>query len=354
MTPLAKILHRRISATSPITIADFMAECLLHPEHGYYTTRDPFGRGGDFTTAPEISQMFGELVGLALAQSWIDQGQPPAFALAELGPGRGTLMADVLRATRAVPGFHTAMQLHLVEASGVLRARQKETLSQYRVDWLDTAGALPPLPLFLIANEFFDALPIRQFRRDKAGWREIHVAATPKGLGFGLTAPVPVDMLDHRLADTRPGDIVEIRPSAGPIIATIASRIARFGGCALVFDYGDWRSLGDTLQALRNHAPEPPLENPGEADLTAHVDFQALAEAAAGTVEAAVTTQGEFLQRLGLAQRAQALAANLSGDRLREHEAAYHRLTAPAQMGTLFKAFALHPKTAPRPPGFEP
>ena len=354
MTPLAEILRRRIAATGPITVAEFMAECLLHPEHGYYTTRNPFGRDGDFTTAPEISQMFGELIGLALAQAWIDQGSAPSVVLAELGPGRGTLMADVLRATRNVPGFHQALRPHLVEASPALRKVQKTALGGYSVNWLDSAAQLPDLPLFLIANEFFDALPVRQFQRDPNGWREVHVAGADNALDFALSAPAPVAALDHRLEDTKPGDIVELRMAAAPVIAEISTRIEKNGGCALIFDYGDWRSLGDTLQALRKHKPEHPLENPGLADLTSHVDFEALATAASAGVSSAMATQGDFLQRLGIAQRARTLADKLSGKAQRQHLAAYRRLTDNEEMGTLFKALGLYPKSAATPPGFEP
>lgn len=354
MTPLADILIRRISATGPITIADFMAECLLHPEHGYYSTRDPFGAAGDFTTAPEISQMFGELVGLCLAQSWLDQGSPNRFTLAEPGPGRGTLMADILRATRSVPGFHAAAQVHLIEASETLRARQQETLSGTPVTWGSDVNTLPEAPLFLVANEFFDALPIRQFSRDKAGWREHQIAVKDNALVLGLSATAPIRSLDHRLDDTKPGDIVEICPAASPVIQTIAARIADHGGAALVFDYGSWRSVGDTFQALQNHAPVNPLDHPGQADLTAHVDFAALSDAADRVAVSQMTPQGVLLERLGITARAQVLAENLSGDALQSHISAHHRLTHSTEMGSLFKAIALYPTGSPLPPGFAP
>ena len=350
MTPLEALLIRRIRATGPIRLADYMAECLLHPQHGYYTTRPPFGAEGDFTTAPEISQMFGELLGLALAQAWLDRGAPAPFTLAELGPGRGTLMADILRATARVPGFHAAAQVVLVEASPALRDRQRATLGTHPVAWADTAGDLPEAPLFLIANEFFDALPIRQFTRDVAGWRETMVTA-PDRLAFARAAPAPIAALDHRLADTSPGEVVEICPAAAPIMAEIASRIARHGGVALIVDYGGWRSRGDTFQALRHHAFADPLAAPGEADLTAHVDFEALAQAAAPCAGACVT-QGALLAALGIAARSAALAARLTGPALESHLAATRRLTAPSEMGTLFKALALHAPGTPPPPGF--
>ena len=189
MTVLADLLIRQIAATGPITLADYMSQCLLHPAHGYYTTRPPFGAEGDFTTAPEISQMFGELLGLALAQSWLDQGAPAPFTLAELGPGRGTLMADVLRATRSVPGFHDAAQITLVEASPGLRAAQTQRLHPCPLHHLDVADGLPDQPLFLLANEFFDALPIRQVTRHPEGWAETVVGAAEGRLTLGRTPP---------------------------------------------------------------------------------------------------------------------------------------------------------------------
>ena len=352
MTPLAALLARRIALTGPITLADYMADCLMHPDHGYYATRDPFGAGGDFTTAPEISQMFGELLGLCLAQSWLDQGAPAPFTLAELGPGRGTLMADVLRATARVPGFHAAAQVHLVELSPTLRARQRAVLWDHPVTWVDAAADLPDAPLFLLANEFFDALPIRQFTRDAAGWRETMVGLQNGQLALGLSAPAPVAALDHRLADTATGQIVETCPAAAAIMSEISHRITRHSGLALIVDYGGWRSLGDTFQALKDHTFADPMAAPGEADLTAHVDFQALA--AACSTAFAYTTQGALLAKLGIAQRSAALSQRLTGDRLSANLAATRRLTADAEMGQLFKALALFPKGAPCPAGFPP
>lgn len=359
MTPLAALLARRIALAGPITLADYMAECLLHPEHGYYTTRDPLGAQGDFTTAPEISQMFGELIGLALAQSWLDQGAPAPFVLAEPGPGRGTLMADILRATRGIPGFAAAARVHLVEASPSLRARQRAALSGAGAVWLDSLDALPDAPLWLVANEFLDALPIRQFRRAGTGWCETMVGlapGTPSGLGPRLAAAAPLAMLAHRLTDTADGDVVECCPAAAGIVSGLAARIARHGGAVVLIDYGGWRGTGDTLQALRSHAVADPFAEPGLADLTAHVDFAPLAEAARaeGAAASVLMPQGVLLERLGIAARAQALAARLTGPALRSHIAAHRRLTHPAEMGTLFKALALYPSGRPPPPGFDP
>ncbi|SMX26564.1 hypothetical protein TRP8649_00646 [Pelagimonas phthalicica] len=353
MTALKDILIRQIATTGPITLADYMTQCLLHPQHGYYTTRDPLGQAGDFTTAPEISQMFGEMLGLCLAQTWLDQGAPRHILLAELGPGRGTLMADILRATRSVPGFHAAAQIHLVEASPTLRAAQAQRLAGHSPIWHDSIADLPEAPLFLIANEFFDALPIRQFTRDDKGWRETMVAAQDGNLIPALSDPAPIQALDHRLADTTPGQLVETCAPAAPITGEIARRIADHGGAALIFDYGDWRSNGDTFQALENHQHADPFAHPGQADLTAHVDFEALAKSANRVTASAMTPQGVVLESLGITARAQTLAQALSGAALESHIAAHRRLTHPQEMGSLFKSLALVPTGAALPPGFD-
>lgn len=353
MTALADLLIRRIAATGPLTLADYMADCLLHPDHGYYATRDPFGAGGDFTTAPEISQMFGELLGLCLAQTWLDQGAPAPFTLAELGPGRGTLMADLLRATRTVPGFHSAARVTLIEASATLCSIQRRTLGDHPVIWADSVEALPEAPLFLIANEFFDALPIRQFTRQREGWAETVVGLDGDRLSLGRTPPAPLATLDHRLPDTAPGDIVEVCPAAAPIMARIGGLIARHGGAALVIDYGGWQSRGDTFQALQDHRPTDPLAAPGRADLTAHVDFAALAHAAPPARASRMIEQGALLQRLGIDQRAARLATSLTGAAQESHLAAHRRLTDRAEMGSLFKALAVYPPHRMPPPGFD-
>ncbi|OIQ45251.1 MAG: methyltransferase [Roseobacter sp. MedPE-SW] len=353
MSALTDQLTARISSDGPISLADFMAECLLHPEHGYYTTQTPFGTQGDFTTAPEISQMFGELLGLSLAQCWLDQGAPGTFTLAELGPGRGTLMADLLRATRGVPGFHTALQLYLVEASPNLQQQQAKALTGSDVTWVDTVDKLPQQPLFLVANEFFDALPIRQFVRDGEGWREKRIGLVDGNLGFGLGPEAPQPALEHRLLDTTNGDLVELSPATAPILSSLAQRIASHGGAALIADYGDWRSLGDTLQALKSHAPVDPLETPGESDLTAHVDFEVLCSVAAGAgcAHSKVTPQGVFLERLGITDRARSLAAGREGEALESLIAAHRRLTHPSEMGNLFKVLGITPAGIAPPPG---
>ncbi|OSQ53101.1 class I SAM-dependent methyltransferase [Marivita geojedonensis] len=358
MTALAEILRQQIKATGPMTLAQYMSACLLHPEHGYYTTQDALGVDGDFTTAPEISQMFGEVIGLCVAQAWLDQGAPERFALIELGPGRGTLIADIMRATVKVPGFHSAAQVHLLEASDRMRGLQAKALPAHRPEWHDTAETLPEdQPVFVIANEFFDALPIRQFQRDPKGWREVMVGVADDGsLQRGLSAPAPIDALERRLSDTEPGSLVETCAHGTAVIDAIARRIVRHGGMALILDYGGWHSDGDTFQAVRAHRPVDPFEEPGRADLTAHVDFEALARAAllAGCAASQMTNQGVFLERLGITPRAQTLAKALDGAELDAHVAAHRRLTHPDEMGSLFKVLGLYPGSESPPPGLDP
>lgn len=344
MTPLARIIAARIRATGPITLADYMQICLMDSRHGYYATRDPFGQAGDFITAPEIHQMFGELCGLALAQAWMDQGRPAPFTLAEPGPGRGTLMADMLRAIAVAPGMRDAAEVCLIEASPFLRKVQAERLGSPR--HLDALDELPDNPLFLIANEFADALPIRQYQMTEDGWRERMVGLSPAGelqMGLGQVVPYP--------RDGKPGDVVEDCAEAVASVEVIARKIATHGGAAIIIDYGGWNGFGDTFQALRNHVPEDPLANPGLADLTAHVDFAPLAAAAlrAGAVVSRPLHQGDWLLSLGAEARARKLAA--AGDA--GAMSALARLTDPAEMGHLFKVIAIWPKGASPVPGFE-
>ena len=354
MSALKDRLIARIARMGPITLADYMAEALGHPSDGYYTTRDPLGRGGDFITAPEISQMFGELIGLWLAQVWMDQGAPDPFILAELGPGRGTLMADALRATRKVAGFHAAARLHLIETSPPLRDAQARALADHAPVFHNSLADLPEGPLFVIANEFFDALPIRQFQKATgADWSERMIGTDGDRLIWGLAPPVPLAALAHR-SDVTEGQIVETCAPAEAIAGDIGARIAAHGGAALIVDYGDWESIGDTFQAVSAHEPVDPLASPGQADLTAHVGFGPIARAAHPARASALTPQGVFLERLGITARAQTLARSLSGTALDAHVAAHRRLTHPAEMGHLFRVLALTPPDSPLPPALDP
>jgi len=349
-------IARRIADFGPIPVADFMAEALGHPRLGYYMTRDPLGRAGDFTTAPEISQMFGELIGLWCADAWSRLGCPSPVLLVELGPGRGTLMSDALRAARALPGFIDAIDLHLVETSPVLRDHQRATLGD-RVTWHARLDEVPPGPILLIANEFFDALPIRQFQRTREGWAERLVALDPEAADeprFRLVlAPVAPPLPAEPPA--RPGDVIEICPIGREIAAEIGRRIAEHGGAALIVDYGHaGPAFGDTLQAVRNHAYAPPLEAPGEADLTAHVDLAALLDAGAGAGVSGwePVEQGEFLLALGLRERVDALARR-APERAAEFVEAADRLADPGRMGRLFKAVSIASTALGAPAGFE-
>ncbi|KIN62013.1 ATP synthase beta subunit/transription termination factor rho [Sulfitobacter noctilucicola] len=351
MTLLSQIASR-IAAHGPMRIDEYMTTCLLHPTLGYYTTRDPLGRDGDFVTSPEISQMFGELIGLSLAQTWLQNGAPPSFILAELGPGRGTLMADALRACRGVPRFIEAANVILIEASDVLRGAQADALRGYNVKWFDRIEDMPPQPLYLIANEFFDALPIRQFQRSGAQWQERQVGLDEGTLVFGLAPPAPQPTLADRLNKTPDGTLVEICAAASPIAESIGQHIEQYGGAALIIDYGNAPLSGNTLQAVKSHETVSPLETPGQADLTAHVDFAALAEAAP-CASSSLIPQGVFLERLGITARAQSLAQALAGDALQSHIAAHRRLTHPEEMGNLFKVLALFKRDSTPPPGVE-
>jgi NADH dehydrogenase [ubiquinone] 1 alpha subcomplex assembly factor 7 len=354
MTELMTRLIRRISRHGPMTLAEYMTECLLHPTLGYYTQADPLGREGDFITAPEISQMFGELVGLWLAQVWMDQGAPGDAIVLELGPGRGTLMADILRATRAVPGVHDAMRLHLVEASPRLRQVQAQALPGHDPVFHDTLDTVPEGPLYVIANEFFDALPIRQFQRAEGPlWHERVVGIENGALTMGLAPPAPLALLEHRLEDTAPGMVVETCAPAEAIAAALGRRISEHGGAALIIDYGGAESMGDTFQAVAGHAPVSPFADPGRADLTAHVAFGPLSRAAHPAQASALVPQGVFLERLGITARAQALATRLNGGALDQHIAAHRRLTHAGEMGHLFKVLALFPDGTEAPPGLD-
>ena len=353
MTALAALIRERIAAGGPMPLDAYMALCLGHPEHGYYVTRDPLGAAGDFTTAPEISQMFGELLGLWAAQVWLDQGAPDPVLLVELGPGRGTLMADALRAAAAVPAFRAATRLWLVETSPSLRARQADTLAAADPKWTDTVAGLPPGPLIVFANEFFDALPVRQVQRADALWRERLIGLDGERLAWVWGPPRPDRDLGVRFPMLSDGAIAEVGPAREAVAAGLGARIEACGGAALVVDYGSATGAGDTLQAVRAHAPADPLAAPGAADLTAHVRFADLARAAEPARSHGPVPQGAFLERLGIGARARALAGG--GDAQAAAVAAAHRrLTHADEMGNLFQVLAVTPRHAPPPPGFDP
>ena len=354
MSALGDEIRLLVASEGPIGLDRYMALALSHPAHGYYRTRDPLGRAGDFTTAPEISQMFGELLGLWAASVWTAMGRPHPVVLAELGPGRGTLMSDALRAARAVPGFADALSVHLVETSPPLREKQRATLAGVRIAFHDRIDTLPPGPAILLANEFLDALPIRQFVRAAEGWHERLVGLGREGgLAFGL-APAP----EPALAGTpgRAGEVREVAPAALAVVREVAARLARDGGAALFVDYGhDGARAGDTFQAVRRHGFDDPLRAPGEADLTAHVDFGALARAgrAAGASAHGLVDQGRFLEALGIRERAARLRRGKDAGTSQAVDAALARLIAPEPggMGRLFKVLGLSGPGLPTLPG---
>jgi NADH dehydrogenase [ubiquinone] 1 alpha subcomplex assembly factor 7 len=347
-----------IAAQGPIGVAQYMTLALHDPESGYYATRDPLGRSGDFITAPEISQMFGEMLGLWLAETWESQGRPKRPVLMELGPGRGTLMADMLRALKAAPGFLNEAEIVLVEASPHLRRVQEETLKNTgaRLSWRHQFEAEAGRPLFLVANEFFDALPIRQYVKTPRGWCERMVTAKDGTLDFALApAPAPAALIPESRAGAPDGGVYETAPAGIALTEAIGAHIAAYGGAALLVDYGyDAVGYGETLQAVEAHAFTSALADPGAADLSAHVDFTALAAAGrrGGAGVHGPVTQGALLTALGIGARAEQLAARHPGEAA-ALRAALARLTEPEAMGTLFKALAFLPAAAAIAPGFE-
>jgi len=363
MTPLENHLKRRIALDGPLTVADFMAEALGHPQYGYYRTRDPLGAAGDFTTAPEISQIFGELIGLWMAEMWRLHGTRSGLRLVELGPGRGTLMADMLRAAARMPGFLDAVTIHMVETSPTLRQAQAKALDAYpSVTWHNSLTDVPNGQLLLVANEFLDALPIRQLVRTEAGWREKLVVwdEDKDRLAFGLSpGPSAVEYLlaEDVRHDAEIGAVAEVSPASLSVTAEIARRL-QSGVAALIIDYGHRDSAaGDTLQAVKRHDYAPVLEDVGEADLTAHVDFAAIGRAAeeAGAAVHGPITQRDFMIDLGALHRRDALLARATPEQAKAIKSGVERLIDPREMGTLFKVLALTAggvtATSP-PPGF--
>ncbi len=362
VNPLAGILAARIREKGPLTVADYMTAALIEPGAGYYMTGDPFGVEGDFVTAPEVSQIFGELIGLWCAQCWQSMGSPKEINLVELGPGRGTLMADALRAASVLPAFRDAIAIHLVEASPSLMARQRETLSQHEVRWHRDLSSLPDAPMIVVANEFFDALPVRQFERIGHEWRERLVTlsplTTPNAPAFTFTCGAMTDeslfLIPSDRHDAPDGTLLEVSPAMEAAAGDLAGRLARDGGIALIIDYGRaTREAGWSLQALRQHKRHEPLVSPGQADLTVHVEFPTIAGAArmAGARVWGPVTQATFLNALGVRERAEALSAEATEPQRDAIETGVKRLTAPEEMGELFKVLAFGHPDLPSPAG---
>ncbi len=361
-TPLARVLAEQIDEHGPITVAQYMETVLSHPEYGYYMTRDPLGRAGDFTTAPEISQMFGEMIGVWCAGIYHAMGNPGRIQLVELGPGRGTLMADALRVIGGVPEMAAAVRVAMVETSPALTNRQRMALVRTSIgepSWHLRFADVPEGPAIILANEFFDALPIHQLIRTADGWRERLVGTDAATDGFGFVradGPSELeDLIPEPLRGAATDSIVEISPAARSLAGEIADRVSGQGGAALIIDYGPATSgSGDSLQAVRSHKYHDILESPGSADLTAHVDFSALAAAAAesGARVAGPVDQGDFLKAMGIEVRAARLDEVATTAQKEDVATALLRLTGADQMGSLFKALALSHAELPTPEGF--
>lgn len=366
-----------IKATGPINIAHYMSRCLLDPTQGYYPTRDPLGVDGDFITAPEISQMFGEVLGLWVLQTWRNLGSPSPVQLVEYGPGRGTMMSDILRTARLDPALFHAIQLNLIETSAALEAKQAQTLANcvVPVRWVARLEDVPKGPTIIIGNEYLDCLPIRQFiMKDRFkgadGWVERMIDIHPNNPDklFYTIANAPISKIDQNLIphdldmDTiKDGDLIEVSAGLGQIVDTVHDRFAQENGSALFIDYGPAESeIGDSFQALENHEKTPPLDNPGNADLTARVNFADLRDRAS-QIDLGVCgpcPQGQFLSRLGIEVRAVSLAKSIKPADGKINPAKekiarqLHRLCTPEQMGTLFKAICIQSKSLPLALGF--
>jgi SAM-dependent MidA family methyltransferase len=348
-SPLSDEIRRLIKSTGPMPVWRYMELCLMHPRHGYYVSRDPLGREGDFTTAPEVSQMFGELLGLWAASVWRSIGSPPLLRLIEFGPGRGTMMADALRAMRVLPPLYQTINVHLVEINPVLREKQRSTLAGVRsIEWHESLDEVPDGPSIIFANEYFDVLPIHQMVKRPTGWHERVVTVDDSGkLMFAAAAePTPrFDVLLPPLVRAAPaGAVFEWRPDGE--IMKIAARVRDQDGAALIVDYGHLRSdAGDTFQAIARHSFADPLKAPGQADVTAHVDFQALGRAAedVGARVHGPVTQGDFLKRLGIETRALTLMQKATAEVSEDIAGALKRLTDTGRggMGSMFKVLGV-------------
>lgn len=359
-TPLGEKIKAIILANGPISVTDYFSLCLADPEYGYYRTREPFGRSGDFITAPEISQLFGEMIGIFLVQAWQRHGEPTSVNIAEIGPGRGTMMSDILRVVAKLsPALYEAASVHLIETSERLQKVQQQTLiaHKFKIAWHDSFDSLPEGFLLLAANELFDAIPIRQFVKTPQGFRERLVGLDAEGeLAFAAgVATIDPALLPPMAATAPQGTIFEIAPARDAVMAALSARVRESGGTAVIIDYGHMATgLGDTLQAARDHEFDPPLKHPGEADLTSHVDFEQLARRAVteGLQINGLTYQGDFLLALGLAERAAALGRERSTEMQENIRADAERLAGEGagKMGELFKVLVVSSPSVALPP----
>lgn len=360
-TPLAKIIRQRIEQLGPMDMGEYMALCLGHPRYGYYMTRDPFGASGDFTTAPEISQMFGEMIGLWIADVWMKMGSPSEFILLECGPGRGTLMGDIMRSTRTLPGLHEAARLYLMEMSPVLQKAQKARLGTYDPIWIDGLEALPSaVPLIVVGNEFLDALPVRQVIRNGASWRERVVTIDQDGMFCFGEKEADLFLIEAARKTGGREDVegvVEVSFILNQFLKNLFLLLKKQSGIALFMDYGhECSGVGETLQAVQSHRFTSVLDFPGDSDLTAHVDFENVGRIAreGGLVCHGPVTQSRFLRELGIEVRAERLMKGANDVQKRDIESSLKRVIDTEQMGSLFKVIALSydPKMTLEPAGF--
>lgn len=358
-TPLESVIREKIGQQDAVSVAEFMELALMHPDYGYYMQRDPFGAQGDFTTSPEISQIFGEMIGAWLATMWQMLGQQE-MVLVELGPGRGTLLTDALRATRHVQGFHESLVIVLMEASPKMRRFQRATLAGLhpRITWQYSLDELPDMPMLFVANEFFDALPIRQYVKTQEGLQERMVTIDPQTNELQFTVrPMGVQLVKGgtSAADAESdGQITESSPAGRQVAADLAHHLKRRGGTGLIIDYGyTGESRGNTLQAVKGHGFWPVLKEPGQADVTAHVAFDDLAAAFAegGAHASPVVHQGDFLNTIGGQVRLEALLQEGDAKQREDLYRGYERLVSPQQMGELFKVMGVRGEAQPMMPG---
>lgn len=338
-------INAHIATAGPISISTYMRLCLTHPTLGYYKNTDPLGAKGDFITAPEVSQLFGEMIGIWIANTWQEMGAPKTFDLVELGPGRGTLMADALRVLETIPGITEALRLVLIETNHALIEKQRVKLTDFYPEWATELSALDGrhTPIVMIANEFFDALPIKQFEKRPEGWHERLVGVTDNKRQIGLSStPLPNDIAPKELSASKEGAILEQSPVSTDVITEIAQKLAARRGALLAIDYGYTKTqTGNTFQAIENHKFADPLANPGKADLTAHVNFEALANAASAHARAMpVLTQAIFLKAMGIEQR-HANLTQTNPDHMESLNTDLNRLIADDEMGNLFKCLCV-------------
>ena len=350
---LTELIKEAIIKKKGITLAEYMKMCMTHPEYGYYTKKKPIGFKGDFITSPEISQMFGELIGLWIVKVWMDHNKPSEFSLVELGPGNGTLMADILRATRSISAFHKSLKITLVEISPALRKIQKKVLKNYKINWKKKLSKLPNIPTTIIANEFFDAFPVEQYIFKKSKWMEIIVSLknfknkNSNEFCFELKKisklPEELSLFNHE-----ENQIYEISTETKENIIFLSKHLKKNNGACLIIDYGKDNNLGSTLQSVKNHKYSNPLENQGESDLTSLVNFGAIKNYAENynLVVTDLVDQGDFLKTLGIQERFVALSKNMDKEKIAFHHSSLKRLTDKNQMGKLFKVIGIRNKNS--------